>query len=132
MNTAPPAQKTGTNALRNDSAPLHKRFPLLGQPLSAKWMSGTMGDSRVPGPSTYWIDAIVRLPAEQAATLRHQYALKTTAASTAPDLAPGLREHLPRPPWEAGDALNSALSQQGWSVKAYLSADDLVLTALGE
>ncbi len=132
MTTASPAKKTGTGELRSDTEPLLKRFALIGQPQSVKWMSGTMGDSRVPGPSTYWIDAIVRLPAEQAATLRRQYALKTAAASNAPDVVSGLRELLPAPPWETSDALNNALSQQGFFVKAYLSADDLVLTAMGQ
>jgi hypothetical protein len=129
-NTSPP-KKSGTGELRSDTAPLLKRFPLLGQPQSVKWMSGTMGDSQVPGPSTYWIDAVVRLQAEQAAALRRQYTLTTAAASNMP-VAPSLREHLPRSPWESSNALNKALSQQGWSVKAYVSADDLVLTALGE
>ncbi|MCL2490908.1 MAG: hypothetical protein FWF36_09375, partial [Propionibacteriaceae bacterium] len=46
---------------RTDLEPLTKRFPLLGSPVAAIWYSGQMGDDSIPGPTTYWIDAVVTL-----------------------------------------------------------------------
>ena len=123
------AQKNGTGELRSELEPLLKRFPQLGRPLGAKWMSGTMGDARVPGPSTYWIDAVVTLQPEHATWLRRQYAV--LPAGVAPEVVAGLRP-LPQGPWERSAALDAALSQQGFQGKALLSGDQLVLTALGE
>ena len=126
------AQKNGTGALRSELEPLLKRFPPLGRPLGAKWMSGTMGDARVPGPSTYWIDAVVMLQPEHAASLRRQYAVTPAAANESPDVVAGLRPHLPAGPWQRSDALDAALSQLAFPCKALLSGDQLVLMALGE
>jgi hypothetical protein len=126
------AQKSGTGALRSELEPLLKRFPLLGRPLSAQWMSGTLGDARVPGPSTYWIDAVLLLPPAHAAWLRGQYAVQAAVPPGTPEVVAALRPLLPAGPWERSAALDVALSQQGFSVKAYLSADRLVLVALGE
>jgi hypothetical protein len=139
------ALKSGTGQLRTDAEPLLKRFPLLGRPLALQWMSGTLGDSRVPGPSTYWIDAIVDLPPEHAAWLRQNYGLPsagssaTGSAATAepptaaiPNLTPALQALLAPGPWQSSRELNTALSQQGFLVRAYLQADRLVLVALGQ
>ncbi|MCT1618853.1 hypothetical protein [Janibacter hoylei] len=58
---------------RSDVEPLTQRFPDLGDPVSATWQSGTLGDSRTaPGPSTYWIDAAVTVEPEVADSLRAQ------------------------------------------------------------
>lgn len=126
------AQKHGTGVLRSELEPLQKRYPLLGRPLGAVWMSGTMGDARVPGPSTYWIDAVVTLQPEHAAALRRQFAVAPAAASESPDVVAGLRPHLPAGPWQRSGALDAALSQQGLPCRALFSGDRLVLMALGE
>lgn len=39
--------------------PLTKRFSVLADPREVQWMSGTYGNPRNPGPSTYWIDAVI-------------------------------------------------------------------------
>jgi hypothetical protein len=124
------AQKNGTGELRSDLPPLLKRFPLLGRPDGVQWMSGTMGDPRVPGPSTYWIDAVVQLQPEHAAWLRRQYAVQP--GGDRPDVVDGLRALLPAGPWSRSAALDAALSQQGFGGKAYLSGDRLVLVAMGQ
>ncbi len=64
--------------MRTDLEPLTKRFSALGGPVSATWMSGTMGDARVPGPSTYWLDAIVELAPMRARDLRRDFTPKPT------------------------------------------------------
>jgi hypothetical protein len=132
MPVASIAEKTGTGQLREDLEPLRKRFPLLGQPVRATWFSGTTGSERVPGPTTYWIDAVLRLPAGQAASLGQQYGLKAAAGAERPEVVPALLEFLPKPPWRTSAALDEALSTQGFVVHAYVSGDDLVLVALGQ
>jgi hypothetical protein len=132
MTPLTPARKAGTGDVRSDDAPLLKRFALLGQPQSVKWMSGTMGDGEAPGPSTYWIDAIVRLSSAQVTEMEQRYALTLVASSVAPDVQAGLRKFLPQAPWKSSEALNAALSQGGFKVKAFVSADGLTLTAVGQ
>lgn len=126
------AGKSGTGEVRKDLEPLTKRFSVLGSPKTATWMSGTMGDSDVPGPSTYWIDAIVTLAPGEARALRSKYA--ATEAQGAPDVIDGLRGKVPQGRLLASDALDSAFSQDGFSTKAFLDveANQVVLTAKGE
>ena len=88
------------------------------------------GDARVPGPSTYWIDALVQLQPEDAARLRRLH--EPQAAAGAPEVVEGLRPLLPAGPWSRSAALDAALSQQGFVVRAFMSGDHLVLTALGQ
>ncbi|PWW65649.1 hypothetical protein [Actinokineospora spheciospongiae] len=126
--TTPP--KSGTGELRTDLDPLTKRFPLLAQAETAEWMSGTLGDDRVPGPSTYWIDAIVTLP-RATVTEISEGAREGTAA---PEVVEGLRDHLPEGPFLTGESLDGAFSGQGWSVTAYLAKDTntVVLVTVGQ
>ncbi|MCP3811861.1 hypothetical protein NLX62_05895, partial [Mycobacteriaceae bacterium Msp059] len=68
-----------TSQIRHDLEPLDKRFPAIGNPNAATWISGTVGaqtGSRVtvPGPSVYWIEAIIKLEPTTADTLRSNYA----------------------------------------------------------
>jgi hypothetical protein len=128
----PSATKSGTGELRTDLDPLVKRFPVLSGTEQANWMSGTFGDPRTPGPSTYWIDAVVTLPSGRAAELRASYAPARTSA--VPDVVDGLRDRLPPGPFLAGAALDEAFAQEDWSASAYLDerTDQLVLVARGE
>jgi hypothetical protein len=85
--------KTGTGELRTDLAPLTERFAELADAESAQWSSGTLGsagdDDRVPGPSTYWIDAVVVLPQASYDALRaaHEYTESTGEPAVADALA---------------------------------------------
>lgn len=58
------ARKEGSGEIRTDLTPLIERFPALEDAQSARWLSGTYGGI-APGPSTYWIDAVVDLTDEQ-------------------------------------------------------------------
>lgn len=75
------AQKSGSGELRSDLLPLTTRFPALARASVATWMSGTMGDDRAPGPSTYWIDAIVTLPSDQISQYEQTYKLSAGEAA---------------------------------------------------
>jgi len=126
--TTPP--KSGTGELRTDLDPLTKRFPLLAEAETARWMSGTLGDDRVPGPSTYWIDAIVTLPGATVAEISKGVREDTTT----PAVVEGLQEHLPEGPFLTGDSLDEAFSGQGWSATAYLAknTNTVVLVTMGQ
>ncbi|MCC8248673.1 hypothetical protein [Saccharothrix luteola] len=128
---AEPAVKAGTGQLRTDLDPLLSRFPVLGAPTGARWMSGTFGRADVPGPSTYWIDAVVALDPAAAEQLMTAHA--PTAEGGTPDVVEGMRAELPDGPFLTGDALDAAFDHERWHVSAYLDADsgELVLVATG-
>lgn len=127
--SAPAARGPAEGPVRTDAAPLIKRFPALGEPQKVAWQSGRFGDSRAPGPSTYWIDAVVEVDAETARTLR-QAAPQTRPA---PEVTEDLRPSVPASTWRGGDALDGMLSHDDWSVEAVVSdGTTVVLTAVGE
>ncbi|PPK61740.1 hypothetical protein V5P93_000099 [Actinokineospora auranticolor] len=124
--SAPPApRKSGTGELRTDLDPLVKRFPALAGATKAVWMSGTLGDDRVPGPSTYWIDAIVTLPQTTITDGDVQ-------GTETPAVVEGLRGHLPAGPYRTGKSLDAMFSSQGWQTTAYLVENTVVLVATGQ
>lgn len=128
--TVSSATKTGTGDVRTDLEPLTKRFSALGQPVSATWMSGTLG-GEAPGPSTYWIDAVVEVTPETAATLRAASPEPTTET---PDVEDGVRPALPSGELLRSTSLDALFAQGSFRAKAYLAADSdtVVLVALGQ
>jgi hypothetical protein len=128
--TVSSATKTGTGDVRTDLDPLTKRFDALGRPVSATWMSGTLGGD-APGPSTYWIDAVVKVTPETAATLRATSPEPTTETPAVED---GVRSALPTGQLLRSTALDALFAQGSVRAKAYLAADSdtVVLVALGQ
>jgi hypothetical protein len=122
--------KSGTGELRTDLEPLTKRFALLTKAEKAEWMSGTLGDDRVPGPSTYWIDAIVTLPQSTVTEINKD----TREDTTTPAVVEGLRDHLPEGPFLTGKYLDEAFTTEHWSATAYLAknTNTVVLVAMGQ
>ncbi len=115
--------------MRTDPEPLRKRFPKLGPTFDAQWMSGQYGDARAPGPTTYWIDAVIVLPEDLAARLTTEHQpVETTETPTVVD---GLRPRLPAGPLLTSTALNAAFAPDEGSTRAYLdrATDTLVLVA---
>lgn len=129
----PSATRADLGPLRADEAPLVRRFPALGDPVTVSWRSGTTGDPAVPGPSTYWIDAAVRLPPGSAAELA---AIAGTAAGNPStelpaDLPADVRAAAGAGPWRTGAPLDAAFSTAGFGTQVYLGDDVVVLRALG-
>jgi hypothetical protein len=122
--------KTGTGDVRTDLEPLTKRFGALGTPVSATWMSGTLG-GEAPGPSTYWIDAVVELTPDAASALRSTSPQPTTES---PDVEDGVRAAIPSGQLLRSEALDAKFAQGSFRAKAYLAADSdtVVLVALGQ
>ncbi|MBF4511421.1 hypothetical protein ITJ66_02890 [Plantibacter sp. VKM Ac-2885] len=127
------ATRSGTGEIRHELGPLTDRFPQLATALSATWMSGTMGDERVPGPSTYWIDAIVVLDEAGYAELRALAPGEagSDAEAELPDLDAGLDDALPPGPLVRSSALDDAFSQDGRSTQVFLddATSSVILTS---
>lgn len=116
---------------RTDPGPLTSRFAALGTPEAVTWVGGTVGDGRAVGPTTIFIDAVVRLTPQAAADLR------VRAGALAPrevDVVAPLRSALPAGPLAGSRALDLALSSTRYSASGALAADGrtLVLRALGQ
>lgn len=124
------ATKHADGGLRHDLAPLVKRWPVLAGATSASWVSGTTGDPRAPGPSTYWIDAVITLPAETIGRLADAHPADPTPPSS---VDPQLRSFLPRATVTSAQ-LNARFALPGWQTSAYLAPDagQVVVTAIGQ
>ncbi len=117
--------------VRTDLQPLTRRFPALGTPVTASWQGGTLGDSRAPGPSTYWIKAVVTVEPAVAKRLRTAADVESTAA---PDMPTELRTALPAGEWVRSAGLNKSLSASSdLAAQAIVSktSDVVVVDAVG-
>ena len=129
------SQRNAASEVRHDLEPLMKRFPILGTPTSASWVSGTLRDDRVPGPSTYWIDAVVQLPPEKVAALVAQCG--TENSGTQPAVDEKLKDLVPQGSWLTSPGLDKAprLPEQSgtWNVSYFISqaSSTIVLSAVG-
>ena len=112
------AEKSGTGEVRSDLEPLTSRFPQLGTAESAIWLSGTLGGDRVPGPKTYWIDAVVVLPAAEYDALRSLYSYEP--AVEAPDVVDALKDSVPSP-LLVSDDLDTEFSQGEFRSEVFLN-----------
>lgn len=135
--TAAPSssQSSGVRAadgVRTDLSPLYARFPELEGLERAWWVSGDLGDGRVPGPASYWIDAVVELPENRVE--KWVLDLDLNLAVTEPDVDAKVRAHVPDEELLAGQALDERLSHEGWSVTAHLAVhgSKVVLRARGQ
>ena len=128
--TLPAAERNEGGPVRTDLAPLTRRFPALGDPEAAHWQSGTLGDARAPGPTSYWIDAVVQVPAGTAVELRERAADQPRSA---PTVADGLAGQLPEGQWLGGDGLDREFATGGFAGQAYVhcDADTVVLVVQG-
>ena len=126
------ATKSGDGVERSDTEPLTSRIPALAGVPSVTWYSGTLGDPDAPGPSLYWIDAVVVLPDGVAEELRNT--LELTPAVDQPGVVEALVPHLPAGTLLTGAQLDEAFSAAAWRSTAYLSqaSDQLVLVIVGQ
>ncbi|RKT55820.1 hypothetical protein [Saccharothrix australiensis] len=125
------AAKTGVDEVREDLEPLRKRFPPLAGATGARWMSGTYGRGDAPGPSTYWIDAVVTLPADEVRRLVAAHG--PTAQGRSPEVVAGLRERVPAGPFLTGEAFDRAFTHERWTASAFLDerSGQVVVVATG-
>ena len=116
----PLAEKNGDGTLRTDLVPLVTRVPRLAAATSALWMGGTLGSDRVPGPSTYWLDAVVAL---DDATLQEVSALPGLEVAGSPAVVKGLQASMPEGDLQRSDALDRYFTAPPWYVQAWLAQE---------
>lgn len=107
--------------VRHDLEPLTERFPALAQPEAVSWVtwnSAVPEDRGVPGPTTYWIDAVVELAPATTTGLVRRYLPRPEGK--VPDVREPLRAELPDGPYVTGADLDRAFTAPGLSVSAYL------------
>lgn len=123
-----PTKAVDERGTRTDLDPLTSRFPDLGEPVSATWQSGTLGDDRsAPGPSTYWIDAVVTVEPGVADSLRAQ---PSSDSGRDMDLVDAVADEVGE-----GDFAPAAVGGPDmWQVDAWVAADRdvVVISARGE
>lgn len=130
--TGPTATHTKLSGpVRTDLDPLVRRFPALGAPVRASWQSGVLGDERMPGPSSFWIDAIVTLQPETAQKLRSSDSLE---AADSPRVTENLRKFLPPGPWLSGTDLDRVVSDtsMGYYSHTFMARDVDVIVLIAE
>jgi len=128
----PPSTKIVTAGPQRDERPVIRRFPrLLGSGVEG-WAAGTLGydsSDRVPGPTTYWFDAVVDVGTERAAAWAGQYHADPVAP---PDSVAGeLRDLVPPGGYVGGPALDRAFSSPQWQATVYLSLTTGRVVVLG-
>ncbi|OBK15427.1 hypothetical protein A5635_08560 [Mycobacterium asiaticum] len=92
--------------IRHDLDPLTSRFPLIGHPLSASWVTWNNASGRSPGPTTYWIDAVITLEPSTTTALVSQY--QATDHGLRPAVQAILQSDVPAGPFLTGTALDDA------------------------
>lgn len=110
------APKTGDGELRTDLEPIAKRYPQLSEAESVAWMSGTTGTSDI-GPATYWVDAVVVLPATQMDALLD---IKDLVEIDSPVLVEGVASNLPSGPFFGSPTLDALFAENGYGATVAL------------
>ncbi|PRC41838.1 hypothetical protein C6A85_000000113570 [Mycobacterium sp. ITM-2017-0098] len=129
--TSPPPAEPPVE-IRSDTEPLTTRFPAIGTPDAVTWVTWNSASSDVPGPTTYWIDAVVTLPPQTTTALVTTF--QPAADGKTPSVHDMLRSAVPPRPFLTGTALDAALSTSGWVASAYLDRErnQLVLSAIDD
>ncbi|TLF93669.1 hypothetical protein FEK35_29280 [Nocardia cyriacigeorgica] len=117
---------------RTDTAPLVKYFPAIGNPESAQWVTWNNASERVPGPTIYWIEAVIRLTPADADRLRNTYNPAPTTVS--PELKSQVQQDVPPGRYIAGPELDRALRsgpEWGGNATGYLQEGAPILVLSG-
>ncbi|MFC9978981.1 hypothetical protein [Gordonia sp. NPDC127522] len=128
----PPLTKVVTAGPQRDERPVVRRFPILLGSVVEGWAAGTLGDDssdRVPGPSTYWFDAVVHVGTERAAAWAGQYDADPVAPPES--VAGAMRDLVPPGGYVGGPALDRAFSTSQWRATVYLSLTTGRVVVLG-
>jgi hypothetical protein len=128
---------TSASALpvRTDLGPLLARFPALDGASSASWITWGLpgGGDRLspPGPSTYWIQAVVHLGADRVAALADTHHAVPVAA---PQLRAELAADLPAGEVLGGPGVDAAFTGDDWRATAYLlpATGDVVVLGIDD
>ncbi|MFC9996374.1 hypothetical protein [Nocardia sp. NPDC127526] len=128
FDSTPAAGTSAAEDPRSDPEPLRQYFPIIGAPVAVSWLGRDNSGGRAPGPSIYWIDAVVELQPDTAAALRTRYAPSESASP--PDLPEVLRNRVPAGTYVTGTEFDAALggaAEWGGSATGYLHTTRPVL-----
>ncbi|MFE4960176.1 hypothetical protein ACFRCW_41015 [Streptomyces sp. NPDC056653] len=93
------AEDSKTPEIHTDTEPLAKRLPKLGRIVSAHWQQEAPGaDSRVPGPTDYYVSAFMKLDPGSVAVLTASTQMQSAAVGAEPEsvsIPAGLAEFAP-------------------------------------
>ena len=115
--------------LRTDADPITSRFAQLDGLESVVWLGGTEGDDRAPGPSLYWVDAIVTVDAAHLATITDGLDLQPVDA---PDLHDPLGAELPDGPFVGSPELDAAFSVDTYRSSVAIDVNDGVVVLVSQ
>ncbi|WP_413753716.1 hypothetical protein NRF20_31375 [Streptomyces sp. R-74717] len=80
------AEASKTPEIHTDTEPLAKRLPKLGRIVSAHWQQKAPGaDSRVPGPTDYYISALMKLDPGSVAVLTASTQMQPAVVGAEPE-----------------------------------------------
>lgn len=132
--TASAVAKVVTAGPSRDIEPVARRFPLLADGNVDGWAAGTLGSppgssERVPGPTTYWFDAVVDVGPGRAAAWAEEYHAEPVAAPE--PVAAELRELVPAGDLAGSPHLDDAFSSGEWRATVYLSPSTGRVVVLG-
>lgn len=121
--------KNGGEKLKTDLLPLISRIPALEDAESVKWASGLLGNPDFPGPSSYWIDALVEL--KESSALRARSLANEVVFPEG--LHPLVAECVPQATFLSSSRLNDLFSGKQWWASAFIASDRpiLVLSMVG-
>lgn len=107
---------------RTDVDPITKRWPQLGGIQEAHWVGGTLTDDGAPGPSSYFVEAVVVLaPADVARlTSQHHFA----PAPTRPDPPASLKPYVREGNWLSDGEVDQAFTPPQWVSQIYVQPDN--------
>lgn len=117
---------------RTDIASLVKYFPAIGNPESAQWVTWNNASERAPGPTIYWIEAVIRLTPADADRLRNTYNPVPNPAS--PELKSQVQQAVPPGRYVSGPELDRALRsgpEWGGNATGYLQEGGTILVLSG-
>ncbi|WP_410871255.1 hypothetical protein [Nocardia sp. A7] len=117
-----------SDELRHDPQTLQKYFPIIGTPVAVSWVGRNNASGRAPGPTTYWVDAVVELHPDTAAALRTRYVPGEPAQPPAlPDVVQAL---VPAGTYTTGPDFDTALgggTEWNGTATGYLHTDRPIL-----
>jgi hypothetical protein len=119
--------------VRTDRKPIADRFPQLDSFIDAHWVGGRLGDDQMPGPSTYFIEAVVMLDPDDLVRLADRYEFTRAPAPPRPPAA--LAQLIEgSSAWSTSAELEAGFGPSDWSSNVFVSLDDGVayVSARGE
>ncbi|CAM5250836.1 hypothetical protein GCM10010329_07820 [Streptomyces spiroverticillatus] len=108
-----PAKERAEAQVRQDRAPVERRFPAFGEFVRARWVGVSLNNPRLPGPTDVEMAGVVDLSARDAERLRTRYEWRE-AAGSGTALPGAVTPLLPEGAhWRTSDAFDREVTRDG-------------------